>query len=186
VIPDAQWYKILSFILKYEGGYANDPDDAGGETNRGITKATLASAYAQGLVDHNIVKNITREDASKIYAARYYLCYGYDKLPYELSLVLTDTTVHGGRGGAAKVTQGALVSMGLAIAVDGKWGPKTQAALEKAAAENPLRLAEAALVKRKAYYDAIIAAKPTQEKFRNGWYNRLKALAAEAGVKSPV
>jgi peptidoglycan L-alanyl-D-glutamate endopeptidase CwlK len=160
VPKDAQWDKILSFILKYEGGYVNDPDDAGGETNRGITKATLASAYAQGLVSHNVVKDVTREDASKIYAARYYLCYGYDKLPYEVSLVVTDTTVNSGRGGAAKVVQGALVSVGYAVTVDGKWGPKTQAALEEAVGENPAGwLAEAVLAKRKAFYDRANASK---------------------------
>jgi lysozyme family protein len=180
------WDRILAFILKYEGGYVHDPDDSGGETNRGITKATLDAAYAQGLVGHNVVKNVTKEDASKIYAARYYLCYGYDKLPFPLALALTDTTVNCGRGGAAKIAQGALNALNYGLTVDGKWGPKTQSALDKAAADSPKRLAELVLSKRKDYYGAIITAKPSQEKFRKGWYNRIKALAAEAGVGSPV
>jgi lysozyme family protein len=181
-----QWDRILSFILKYEGGYVNHPDDPGGETNRGITKATLATAYAQGLVSHNSVKDITKEDASKIYAARYYKNYGYDKLPFAVSLVLTDTTVNSGRGGAARIVQRALSSLGYDIVIDGKWGPKTQATVEKAAAEMSLQFAKFILVKRKNYYDDIISSNPSQEKFRTGWYNRLRALAAEAGVQSPV
>jgi lysozyme family protein len=180
-----QWDKILSFILAREGGYSNHPDDKGGETNMGITKATLAAAYAQGLVKHNDVKKLTRDEASAIYAAMYYKNYGYDKLPLAVSLVVTDTTVNHGRGGAAKIVQRALVSLGYAITVDGKWGPKTQAALETACAI-PATAAQMTLVKRKNYYDDIISANPSQAAFKNGWYNRLKALAAEAGVQSPV
>ncbi|MGT8735372.1 glycosyl hydrolase 108 family protein [Klebsiella pneumoniae] len=32
--------KISSVILQHEGGYVNDPNDRGGETNMGITIAT--------------------------------------------------------------------------------------------------------------------------------------------------
>jgi lysozyme family protein len=184
---DNKWDKILSFILAREGGYVNDPDDKGGETNRGVTKATLATAYAQGLVSHNSVKDITKEDASKIYAARYYKNYGYDKLPFPVSLVLTDTTVNSGRGGAAWIAQRACVSLGCDLTVDGKWGPKTQAAVERLSSGGvPADLARFILVKRKNYYDDIISSNPSQEKFRTGWYNRLRALAAETGVQSPV
>ena len=118
----------------------------------------------------------------------YYKNHGYDKLPFAAAFVITDTTVHCGRGGAAKIAQRALVFLGYSgysLTVDGKWGPKTQAAFEKAA-RSPIALAQAILVKRKNYYDDIIAAKPSQTKFRTGWYNRLKALAKAAGVQSPV
>jgi lysozyme family protein len=185
-IVSDQWDKILSFILQYEGGYVNDPDDAGGETNRGITKATLASAYAQGLVKHNSVKDITKEDASVIYAARYYKNYGYDKLPFPVSIAVTDTTVNSGRGGAAKIVQKACRAQGKDIVVDGKWGPKTQTAVEALSAEIPSQFARFILIERKNYYDGIISSKPSQAKFRNGWYNRLRALASAAGVISPV
>ncbi|MDR1943393.1 MAG: hypothetical protein LBQ19_01075 [Synergistaceae bacterium] len=47
-------------------------------------------------------------------------------------------------------------------------------------------IAATLLVKRKNFYDDIISSNPSQAKFKNGWYNRLKALAAEAGVQSPV
>ena len=32
--------KLLPFILKWEGGFVNDPADAGGATNKGVTIAT--------------------------------------------------------------------------------------------------------------------------------------------------
>jgi lysozyme family protein len=183
-VSDNQFDKIVSFVLIYEGGYVNDPDDPGGETNRGITAATLASAYAAGIVKHNVVKNLTRDEAVAIYKARYYTNYGYDKFPYAVSLVLTDTTVNMGRGGAASVAQKACNTLGKSLTVDSKWGPLTQAAVE-ALASDP-RFARTLLLKRKDRYDDIIVSRPASEKYRQGWYNRLKALAAEAGTASPV
>ena len=32
--------KLAPFILKWEGGFVNDPDDLGGATNMGVTMAT--------------------------------------------------------------------------------------------------------------------------------------------------
>ncbi len=45
-------------IDNWEGGYVNDPHDAGGETNMGISKRSYPD------VD---IKHLTREDAEEIY-----------------------------------------------------------------------------------------------------------------------
>jgi hypothetical protein len=45
---------------------------------------------------------------------------------------------------------------------------------------------ESLLKWRKDYFDRIIASKPIQKKFKDGWYNRIRKLAAASGVKSPV
>ena len=34
--------KLIPFILQWEGGFVNDPDDLGGATNKGITIGTFA------------------------------------------------------------------------------------------------------------------------------------------------
>jgi lysozyme family protein len=100
--------------------------------------------------------------------------------------VLTDTTANHGRNGAALIAQRALSSLGYAITIDGKWGPKTQKAVEKAASEMSAQFARFLLVKRKNRYDEIISGNSSQETFRKGWYNRLRGLASEAGVESTV
>ena len=50
--------EIIEKVLEHEGGYVNDPHDAGGETNYGIAKRWYPN------VD---IKNLTKEQAKKIY-----------------------------------------------------------------------------------------------------------------------
>jgi lysozyme family protein len=92
--------------------------------------------------------------------------------------------VNSGLGGTAKIAQQTCNTFGAGLAVDGKWGPKTKAAVWKYASDP--EFSRLFLVKRKDYYDAIISRDKSQEVFRSGWYNRLKKLALAAGVKSPV
>jgi len=49
----------LNFVLKWEGGYVNDPRDSGGETKFGISK----KAYPN--LD---IKNLTQQQAGEIYS----------------------------------------------------------------------------------------------------------------------
>ena len=53
---------ILGSILAIEGGYVNHPDDPGGETNYGITKATARSYGYNGPM-----KELPKDLAKKIY-----------------------------------------------------------------------------------------------------------------------
>ena len=45
-------------LIWHEGGYANDPDDPGGETNWGISKRAYPNL---------VIKALTREQAREIY-----------------------------------------------------------------------------------------------------------------------
>ena len=49
---------IIEVVLHHEGGYVNDPDDPGGETNFGIAKRSHPD------VD---IKNLTKDGAKEIY-----------------------------------------------------------------------------------------------------------------------
>jgi hypothetical protein len=55
--------EIIEIVLEHEGGYVNDPDDAGGETKYGIAKRWYPD------VD---IKNLTKEQAKKIYHTDYW------------------------------------------------------------------------------------------------------------------
>ena len=79
--------RSLAFVLKWEGGYTNDPDDPGGETNFGISRR----AYPR----ENIGK-MTRERAAEIYRRDYWGPAGCEALPFPLALCVFDTAVNCG------------------------------------------------------------------------------------------
>lgn len=83
--------KAIDFVLKWEGGYSNDPNDPGGETKYGISKKSYPKED---------IKNMTLERAKKIYYENYWLKAGCDKLPEPMNLVMFDTAVNMGRSRA--------------------------------------------------------------------------------------
>ena len=79
--------KALAFVLLWEGGYTNDPDDPGGETNFGISKR----AYPR-----ENIKTMTRERAAELYKRDYWIPSGAEREPFPMALVLFDTAVNCG------------------------------------------------------------------------------------------
>jgi lysozyme family protein len=77
-------------------------------------------------------------------------------------------------------------ALGWKLEVDGKFGPKTFEAIKQIPGGSESGFAQELLTFRKQYYDDIISRNPDQAKNKNGWYNRLKKLAAAAGVESPI
>jgi len=77
--------KAIIFTLGWEGGYVNDPDDPGGETNFGISKR------AHPNLD---IPNLLREEAIGIYHAEYWMSAGCPLWNWPENLVLFDTAVN--------------------------------------------------------------------------------------------
>ena len=80
--------KALKFVLKWEGGYSNDPRDPGSETKYGISKRSYPNED---------IKNMTLERAKEIYYQNYWLKAGCDGLPFPFNIVVFDTAVNMGR-----------------------------------------------------------------------------------------
>ena len=149
--------EIINQVLEHEGGYVNDPHDAGGETNFGIAKRWYPN------VD---IKNLTKEQAKKIYHQDYWRPAKCDEVPSQLRHIYFDMCVNFGRKGAVKVLQQAANSKTRnKIDVDGGMGPATIGALKGV----ELDRVRAYRVK---YYVDLITAKPEQEKFYLGWFRR--------------
>ena len=185
VVPPKDYFAdSIRFTLKWEGGYVDHPADKGGPTNMGITQPTLNYAKSCGLVSHTNVRNLTRSEAEVIYRKNFWERYGWGELAWPVCLCALDCSVN--HGGFAYILQRACNDLGSNLAVDGKFGPKTRAALTEWSGKEPIPLAQAICDQRKAYFDKIIANDPGQEVFRKGWYNRLRDMAVVAGVKSPV
>ena len=78
----------LKFVLKWEGGYSNDPNDPGGETKYGISKRSYPELD---------ISKLTLKQAKEIYYQNYWLKIGCDELPYPFNIVVFDTAVNMGR-----------------------------------------------------------------------------------------
>lgn len=88
--------KALKFILKWEGGYVNNPNDKGGATNKGITQNTYNAwlrSKGQNLKD---VRNITDSEVKEIYYNNYWLKAGCDKMSEKFAILCFDTAVNMG------------------------------------------------------------------------------------------
>lgn len=95
-IPKTDWERAIAFVLRWEGGYVNDPNDPGGETNMGISKRSYPD------VD---IANLKRDQAVAIYQRDYWQASGADKLEWPLSLMHFDTAVNAGVGRANQLLQ---------------------------------------------------------------------------------
>lgn len=164
---------IIGSTIAMEGGWVNDKLDPGGETNKGITKAT---AVKYGYVAP--MKELNTEIAQSIYYQGYFL---EPKLTliYPLDPVVTaevfDTGVNMGTGTSIKFFQQAVNELsGSKLAVDGKLGEKAAAAFKDYQAKAGLVTAcTTTLAKldqlQEARYRAIVAKKPSQKRFLKGW-----------------
>lgn len=109
------WDSAIQFVLEAEGGYVDDPHDAGGETNFGISKRCYPTLDIRGL---------TREQAVDLYRRDYWEPAGCEKLPGALAVAVFDAAVNMGTGTAVRSLQEAL-----GVTVDGVIGPATLAAV---------------------------------------------------------
>lgn len=126
---------ILADVLQAEGGYVNDPNDRGGETNFGIT---VAVARANGY--HGPMQDMPQSVAEAIYRKRYITEPQFDKVATineAIGLELVDTGVNMGPHRAGEFLQRWLNGFNLPgsgyqdLFVDGRVGPMTLDALKR-------------------------------------------------------
>lgn len=158
----------LALVLKFEGGYVNDPDDPGGETNKGIIKTVYDKYRQQKNLPVRSVRDITEEEVGDIYAANYWDAGKCGQLPPRLAVVHFDSCVNVGVTQAAKFLQ-----RSLGVKDDGKVGSDTLSAA-RLADENKVVIVY--LEKRRAFYRYLADSKPKLVKFLKGWLKRVDQL----------
>jgi len=162
----------LVFVLSWEGGYTNDPDDPGGPTNDGITQDEYDRHRQACGEPTRSVQDITQAEYTNIYADGYWSPCHCDAFPYAVALTLFDSAVNTGVEHAIKWLQGEL-----GVEVDGDPGPNTLAAAQEyIAAHGATTLALGIIARRGQYYQEIVNDRPTLGKFLPGWNNRDAAL----------
>jgi len=137
-------------LLGHEGGYSNDPNDPGGETNWGISKRSYPN------VD---IKALTRDGAKAIYLRDFWQPLGeaHPAVKYQVF----DFAVNGGLPTGLRKLQAAI-----GVADDGHWGPLSAAALAKMELNDVLLRFNA---QRLRYYTSL----GKWPNFGKGWTNRV-------------
>ena len=155
-MPLTKFDEIIEVVLEHEGGYVNDPDDPGGETNFGIAKRSNPD------VD---IANLTKDGAKEIYKEVYWDKNKVEKVPEQLRHIYFDMCVNMGRSRAVKILQESANNKGKNISVDGGMGPTTLKAIQNVELERVRAY-------RVKYYVDLIGRKPDLEKFYFGWFRR--------------
>lgn len=157
----------LDLVLKSEGGFVNDPRDAGGMTNLGITQKSLEEWLGHD-VDEKFMRNLTPEMAAPFYEQKYWRsCYG-EVLPRGLDYLVFSMGVNAGPGRSVKLLQSSI-----GCVPDGVIGPATRnLILGSNCATLIAKFSEA----RREYYRAL----KSFPVFGKGWLARVDREEKEA------
>ncbi len=180
--------EALKHTLEFEGGYANDPADRGGETFRGVSRKNwphwggwklIDQAKGRGFKTRRAIDGFFAQNAemealvADFYGENFWRPFERLGLPPRIAAKLFDAAVNVGVSRAVKILQETLGGLGAHLTADGKSGPLTIAAIKdvfaRPGAEDGFM---AGFIKRQEYFYRCLAKKPGQEKFLKGWLRR--------------
>ena len=159
-------------VIKNEGGYTNNPNDAGKATNYGISSVFLLSHPEIGVTD---AKLLTLAQACAIYEKYWWNFYSYSLIYDQTVATKTlDLSVNMGANTLHKIIQTVLNGQfWCTLTIDGNLGPKSFAAINDI---NTI-ITQQTLINSISdgawqHYQDIIAANPQDAQFATGWKNR--------------
>lgn len=166
---------LVPHILKWEGGWSNDPDDLGGATNKGVTFKTYKSycrIVGKPIPSIGDLRRLTDDEFTEILKQMYWdVCKADFIVSQSVANAVVDWAWNSGNATAIKEVQKVL-----GVKADGIIGNVTLSAINSA---SPLPLFGQIQQARKAYIERICNARPANEKFKRGWMNRIQSLQFE-------
>ncbi len=193
----ADFNKAFIITLGHEGGYSNDPDDAGGETYRGIARRYHPDWSGWALIDENKqnIKFLSEPDfpgnlpydyalntlVEEFYKTNYWNLFWADEIPNQaIANELFDTSVNMGISRAVKFLQTGLNVLNRNqknypdIVEDGKFGPNTLKTLRSyLKKDKPSYLLKVMNILQGEHYLTYMRKSPIQERFARGWLSRV-------------
>lgn len=174
----------LTKVLKFEGGYVNDPLDNGGETICGIARKSWPDWSGWEKVDAKL-KNVSSQktktanellkdedfmlDVESFYDSSFWTPLRLNDVESQaVANNIFDFAVNSGTQRAVKKLQ-----IVLNITATGQMGPDT---IEAINAADSHQLVEDYKAARRNFFNAIVRANPTQAKFIDGWLSRVDAV----------
>jgi lysozyme family protein len=175
------WDIALDFTLRYEGGYAKNPLDRGGETFRGISRNHWPTWPGWLAVDR-IMEQVPREHLNRIlmadtdltllaiqfYRENFWDKISGDRLPGKYAIACFDFAVHSGNVTAVRIRQYVVGAH-----VDGWAGPQT---VEACRAAGEPGLVDYFAARAKLLHD-IMTRDESQRVWCRNWFRRLFKLA---------
>lgn len=156
---------LKPFILSWEGGFSNTPNDSGGATMKGITLKTFQSVYGKDKTVNDL-KKITDEQWQYIFKKYYWDKWKADEIECQaVANILVDWIWMSGTN-SIKIIQRALK-----LKDDGIVGPKT---LDMINRMHPYKMYLIILTERRKYIEKI--SKGKNKVFKKGWMNRLYSI----------
>lgn len=166
--------KLIPFILQWEGGFVNDPDDLGGATNKGITIGAFTEykkRKGQKAPTVDDLKNISDAEWRDVFKSLYWDRWKADEIKNQsVANILVDWVWASGSHGIKRPQRL------LGVKADGIVGKQTIAALNDMDAATLFKMIKD---DRAKFIDEICKARPKNEKYRKGWMNRINAIRYE-------
>lgn len=187
----SDFYQSYQKTMGHEGGYANDPDDVGGETYKGIARNYHPNWSGWNIIDSMKGSETFEQDMKDSAELQNLVKHFYKVNFWDVNLLdrftsqdianeMFDTGVNMGVTRAAKFLQRALSylnkneSLFEDLVDDGKIGKLTLTALDIIMERGEEKLLYKILnVLQANHYLEYMTKSPTQEKFARGWFSRV-------------
>ena len=181
----ANFDKAFDITMGHEGGYTNDPDDAGGETYRGIARNYHPHWSGWNIIDDtkpNIDASQMDPYVREFYEDKFWDINRLDDFDDQaIANEMFDTGVNMGVGRAARFLQECLNylnrngSLFKDLVVDGKIGSASLAAMNEIESHGDTEILLIMMnVCQGRHYMEYMSKSPTQEKYARGWFKRVK------------
>ena len=161
-------------ILKWEGGWADNPNDPGGATMEGITLNTFIGYRLKNNLPRpskDDLRNISDQEWFDVFKQEFWDDLRADEINNQSDANLAIDWFWMSWHAASKGIQRTV-----GVYPDGEIGDESIAAIN---AMDPEELFHAMKAARIAYYETIIRKNPHLETFRDGWTNRLNDYTYE-------
>lgn len=176
----ASFNTFLPVLLRFEGGFVDNPADPGGATNKGVTMQTFRDAAMPLLgvaptLDN--LKGLSDEQAGVIYKKMYWDKARADDIEsQDLANIVVDFQVNAGAN-AIRLLQRVLNAAGAtpALAAQGVMDEPTLRAVQSLDQRD---LYSRFRQGRIDYYRDLVARRPQLQCFLKGWLNRVNAFPA--------
>lgn len=179
----AKFENFVDRLLVLEGGYANIKEDKGGPTKYGVTLLTWKQhGYDKNgdhKIDENDIKLLSPADAKMIAKKVFWDYFKADQIKNQsIAEFICDWGYNSGSTTVARIVQKLL-----GLKADGVFGNQTLSKINSINQESFFNLLKNS---RLEFVKKIVERDPVQNKFYNGWVNRIqKFFFREGNNQSP-